>query len=279
MPVWWCEELGTVLANEEVIDGMSEVGGFPVVRKPMRQWMLRITSYAERLLNDLGTIDWSDSLKEMQRNWIGRSEGAEVDFEIADCGLRIAESDKRIRVFTTRPDTLFGATYMVLAPEHRLVDEIVPAEWPPNTPDLWKGTAPEAIRNPQSAIRNYTAYAASKSDLERTELAKEKTGVFTGAYASNPVNGERIPIWIADYVLATYGTGAIMAVPGHDTRDLEFARKFQLPIRQVVQAPDDIESIGYVGDGISVNSDFLNGLPTPEAKEKSRLGWKQRAWA
>ncbi len=281
MPVWWCEELGTVLANEEVIDGMSEVGGFPVVRKPMRQWMLRITAYAERLLHDLDTIDWSDSLKEMQRNWIGRSEGAEVDFEIADCaclcrkgkghgrqGLQMAQTDKRIRVFTTRPDTLFGATYMVLAPEHRLVDQIVPAEWPSGTPDLWKGTSPEAIRNPQSAIRNYMAYASSKSDLERTELAKEKTGVFTGAYAINPVNGERIPIWIADYVLATYGTGAIMAVPGHDTRDLEFARKFELPIRQVVQAPEGIESIGYVGDGISVNSGFLNGLPTPEAKGK-----------
>src|SRR5208282_3359676 len=194
-PVWWCEQLGTVLANEEVVDGKSEVGGFPVVRKPMRQWMLRITAYAEKLLADLDTIEWSDSLKEMQRNWIGRSEGAEVDFAIADCRLPIADS--RIRVFTTRPDTLFGATYMVLAPEHRLVDEITTEEqWP--------------------AVEDYREHTARKSDLERTELAKEKTGVFTGAYAVNPVNGEKIPVWIADYVLASYGTGAIMAVPAHD---------------------------------------------------------------
>ena len=205
----WCPELGTVLANEEVIDGKSEVGGFPVIRKPMRQWMLRITAYAEKLLADLDTIDWSDSLKEMQRNWIGRSEGAEVDFQIADCQLPIADS--KIRVFTTRPDTLFGATYMVLAPEHRLVDEIVTEEQ-------------------LEAVENYREHTARKSDLERTELAKEKTGVFTGAYAINPVNGEKIPIWIADYVLASYGTGAIMAVPAHDERDWEFAKKFDLPI-------------------------------------------------
>jgi leucyl-tRNA synthetase len=241
-PVWWCEGLGTVLANEEVVEGKSEVGGFPVVRKPMRQWMLRITAYAERLLNDLESINWSDSLKEMQRNWIGRSQGAEVHFPIADSPLRLT-------VFTTRPDTLFGATYMVLAPEHKLVDELTPAAQ-------------------RQAVDQYRAFAASKSDLERTELAREKTGVFTGAYAINPASRERIPIWIADYVLASYGTGAIMAVPAHDTRDLEFARKFELPIRVVVQAPAGEESLGFVGDGTSVNSEFLNALSTPEAKKK-----------
>src|SRR5208283_4213755 len=250
--VWWCEELGTVLANEEVINGKSEVGGFPVVRKPMRQWMLRITKYAEKLLADLNTIDWTDSLKEMQRNWIGRSEGAEVDFTIADCRLPIADS--KIRVFTTRPDTLFGATYMVLSPEHKLVDQI---------------TTPEQ----RAAIAKYKAEVAKKSDLERTELAKEKTGVFTGAYAINPVNGQKIPIWIADYVLASYGTGAIMAVPAHDTRDFEFATKFNLPIIQVVQPPDPkTDWHGFVDDGTSVNSTgpevSITGLPTPEAKKK-----------
>jgi leucyl-tRNA synthetase len=245
-PVWWCEQLGTVLANEEVVDGKSEVGGFPVVRKPMRQWMLRITAYAERLLSDLDTIDWSDSLKEMQRNWIGRSEGAEVDF-------RLANSTEQIRVFTTRPDTLFGATYMVLAPEHRLVRQLVTDEQ-------------------RAAVESYKVEVGKKSDLERTELAKEKTGVFTGAYAINPVSGARIPIWIADYVLASYGTGAIMAVPGHDERDMEFATKFNLPIVQVVQPPEGKEWRGYVDDGIAVNSAnkeiSLDGLPTPEAKRK-----------
>jgi len=247
-PVNWCPELGTVLANEEVIDGKSEVGGFPVIRKPMRQWMLRITAYAEKLLADLDTIDWSDSLKEMQRNWIGRSEGAEVDFQIADSQLPAADS--KIRVFTTRPDTLFGATYMVLAPEHRLVDQITTEEQ-------------------DSAVENYRAHTARKSDLERTELAKEKTGVFTGAYAINPVNGEKIPIWIADYVLATYGTGAIMAVPAHDTRDFEFAKKFRLPVIQVVQPKDaKTDWQGFTDDGLAVNSGFISGLPTPEAKKK-----------
>ena len=251
-PVNWCPELGTVLANEEVIDGKSEVGGFPVVRRPMRQWMLRITAYAEKLLNDLDTIDWSDSLKEMQRNWIGRSEGAEVDFAIADCRLPIA--DLKIRVFTTRPDTLFGATYMVLAPEHRLVDEIT-------TEEQWQ------------AVEDYREHTTRKSDLERTELAKEKTGVFTGAYAINPVNGERIPIWIADYVLISYGTGAIMAVPAHDTRDFEFATQFSLPIVQVVQPPDPkTDWRGFVDDGTAMNSTgpeiSITGLPTPEAKQK-----------
>ena len=273
-PVWWCEQLGTVLANEEVVDGKSEVGDFPVVRKPMRQWMLRITAYAERLLQDLDTIDWTGSLKEMQRNWIGRSEGAEVDFEIAHWPTQSLEGSG-IRVFTTRPDTLFGATYMVLAPEHKRVDRLTTAEQ-------------------RSAVTAYKEQVAKKSDLERTELAKEKTGVFTGAYAINPATGMKIPIWIADYVLASYGTGAIMAVPGHDTRDYEFATKFQLPIVQVVQPPAGTEWRGFVEDGISVNSQnaelSLNGLPTGEAKAKivtwleaKRLGkrrtnYKLRDW-
>ena len=267
-PVNWCPELGTVLANEEVIDGKSEVGGFPVIRRPMRQWMLRITAYAERLLQDLDLIDWSASLKEMQRNWIGRSEGADVLFTIEPALGAAITKPLDLTVFTTRPDTLFGATYMVLSPEHKWVDDLMPSQWPENTPENWKGTDPAAMNSPRAAIVSYRAAAASKSDLERTELAKEKTGVFTGAYAINPVNGERIPIWIADYVLASYGTGAIMAVPAHDTRDLEFAKKFQLPIRIVVQAPGNQESIGFVDDGTSINSGFLTGLPTPEAKAK-----------
>jgi leucyl-tRNA synthetase len=252
-PVWWCEQLGTVLANEEVVDGKSEVGDFPVVRKPMRQWMLRITAYADRLLNDLETIQWSDSLKEMQRNWIGRSEGAEVDFQIAG-------SPEKIRVFTTRPDTLFGATYMVLAPEHKLVPQIT-------TPEHAKG------------INDYKTEVAKKSDLERTELAKEKTGVFTGAFAVNPVNKRPIPVWIADYVLASYGTGAIMAVPGHDARDLEFATKFNLPIVQVVQSPEGKDWRGYVDDGEALNSSgpeiSLDGLSTGEAK-KQMTAWLEK---
>lgn len=241
-PVWWCEALGTVLANEEVIEGKSEVGGYPVVRRPMRQWMLRITAYAGRLLEDLETINWSESLKEMQRNWIGRSEGAEVQF-------RVPQTDVRIRVFTTRPDTLFGATYMVLAPEHALIEQL---------------TTPEQ----RARVDEYRAFAAGKSDLERTELAREKTGVFTGAFAINPATREHVPIWIADYVLASYGTGAIMAVPAHDTRDLEFAQKFDLPIRVVVKPPPGQSALGYVGDGVSTNSDFLDGLPTPDAKQR-----------
>ena len=243
-PVNWCPELGTVLANEEVIDGKSEVGGHPVVRRPMQQWMLRITAFAQRLLDDLEAIDWSNSLKEMQRNWIGRSEGAEVEF-------KIQESEDRICVFTTRPDTLWGATYMVLSPEHELVDELT-------TDDQ------------RAAVADYREAASCKSDLERTELAKEKTGVFTGAFAINPVNDEPVPIWIADYVLASYGTGAIMAVPAHDARDLEFAQKFELPVRVVVEAPEgeSLESLGFVGDGTSVESGFISGLPTTEAKAK-----------
>jgi leucyl-tRNA synthetase len=259
-PVNWCPELGTVLANEEVVEGKSEVGGFPVVRRPMRQWMLRITAYADRLLEDLDKIDWSHSLKEMQRNWIGRSEGAEVRFALK------GRADA-ITVFTTRPDTLFGATYMVLAPEHKLVDEITPAAWPAGTPESWKGrAAPES--SPMEALRAYRAWAAGRSDLERAEVAKEKTGVFTGAYAINPVNGAEMPVWVADYVLASYGTGAIMAVPAHDARDLEFARKFDLPVKVVVQPPGNLSAAGYLGDGTSVNSDFLDGLPTSEAKRR-----------
>jgi leucyl-tRNA synthetase len=241
-PVNWCPELGTVLANEEVVDGKSELGGHAVERRPMRQWMLRITAFAQRLLDDLERIDWSDSLKEMQRNWIGRSEGAQVEFGIQN-------SEFGILVFTTRPDTLWGATYMVLSPEHELVEGLTTDEQ-------------------RTAVEEYRAAAARKSDLERTDLAKEKSGVFTGGFAINPVNDEPVPVWIADYVLASYGTGAIMAVPAHDERDLEFARKFELPIRVVVEAPGDTESLGFVGDGISVESGFISGLPTPEAKGK-----------
>jgi leucyl-tRNA synthetase len=216
VPVNWCPALGTVLANEEVIDGKSERGGHPVVRMPLKQWMLRITDYAERLLDDLALVDWPEGIKLLQRNWIGRSEGAEVDFQVS--GIRSQGPEGTIRVFTTRPDTLFGATYMVLAPEHPLVGRIT--------------TEPQ-----REAVKQYQEQASRKSDLERTELAKKKTGVFTGASAINPVNGEQVPIWIADYVLSSYGTGAIMAVPAHDERDFEFAKEFDLPIRPVVMPP------------------------------------------
>jgi len=243
VPVNWCPELGTVLANEEVVDGKSEIGGFPVVRRPMRQWMLRITAYAERLLNELEGLDWPEGIKLLQRNWIGRSEGALIKFQISNFKSQFIE------VFTTRPDTLYGATYMVLAPEHSVVDLIVAEEqWPD--------------------VREYRERAARKSDLERTDLAKDKTGVFTGAYTINPANNERIPIWTADYVLLGYGTGAIMGVPAHDERDLEFARKFDLPIRVVVQSSGDEEPIGFIGEGIAINSPIIDGLPTPEAKKK-----------
>ena len=250
-PVNWCPELGTVLANEEVKDGVSEVGGFPVVRRPMQQWMLRITEYAQRLLEDLDGIDWSDSLKEMQRNWIGRSEGAEVLF-------RVEDSDLEIAVFTTRPDTLFGATYMVVSPESELLEQIVSPEH-------------------KAQVGAYQAETAKKSDLERTDLAKDKSGVFTGAHAINPVNGRQVPIWTADYVLSGYGTGAIMAVPAHDSRDLEFAQKFKLPIEVVVQAPGGGESLGFTGNGTAVNSGFLDGLPTPEAKAKITAWLEEKA--
>jgi len=348
-PVNWCPALGTVLANEEVIDGKSEVGGFPVERRPMKQWMLRITAYAQRLLDGLGTLEWSESLKEMQRNWIGRSEGAQVTFTIAD-------TDQPVVVFTTRPDTLFGATYMVLAPEHPLVKAdgaIIPDHWPSGTDDLWTGNA----KTPRAAVEAYQKWAAGRSDRERQEDTG-KTGVFTGAYAVNPVNAQPIPIFIADYVLMGYGTGAIMAVPAHDERDHEFAIKFKLPIRWVVRdhtskmsaecrrlvsqhfgkrgvlfydpsgnakTPNErnhlyfkgkpengiewletehgtafirmnsspIEFIDgnlesyhldqpFVNDGVAVNSPWIDGLPTPEAKakttallEEKRLGQRQ----
>ncbi|WP_442595592.1 leucine--tRNA ligase [Neobacillus sp. D3-1R] len=234
----WCPALGTVLANEEVIDGKSERGGHPVERRPMKQWMLKITAYADRLIDDLDELDWPESLKDMQRNWIGRSEGAEVTFEIDG-------HDERFTVFTTRPDTLFGATYAVLAPEHPFVEKITSADQ-------------------KDAVTAYLDQIKSKSDLERTDLAKDKTGVFTGAYAVNPTNGEKMPIWIADYVLMSYGTGAIMAVPAHDERDYEFAKKFELPIKAVV-AGGDIEKEAYTGDGEHINSEFLNGLNKEEA--------------
>ncbi len=243
VPVNWCEALGTVLSNEEVVDGKSEVGGFPVVRRPMKQWMMKITAYAERLLEDLDTLDWPESLKTMQRNWIGRSEGAEFEFVVEG-------HDAAIRVYSTRPDTIFGATFMVLAPEHPLVVQIM-------TPDQ------------KNAVQAYREAAARKSDLERTELAKEKTGVWTGAYAINPANEERIPIWIADYVLATYGTGAIMAVPAQDERDWEFAELFGLPIVRTVQPPANFKGMAYLGDGPAINSGFLNGLDVKEAKAKA----------
>ncbi|MDP4162074.1 MAG: leucine--tRNA ligase [Bacillota bacterium] len=234
----WCPALGTVLANEEIIDGKSERGGHPVERRPMRQWVLRITEYADRLLEDLEDLDWPESLKDMQRNWIGRSEGAEVTFAIDG-------KNESFTVFTTRPDTLFGATYAVLAPEHSLVGKITTNEQ-------------------QAAVEAYLDKVKMKSDLERTDLAKEKTGVFTGAYAINPANGEKMPIWIADYVLVSYGTGAIMAVPAHDERDYEFAKEFKLPIVEVV-AGGNIEKEPYTGDGEHINSAFLNGLQKEEA--------------
>ncbi len=241
MPVNWCPQLGAVLANEEVIEGKSAIGGYPVVRKMMRQWVLRITAYAEQLLNDLDTVDWPQSTKDMQRNWIGKSVGAEVIFKIKN-------TDKEFTVFTTRCDTLFGATYCVMSPEHPFVDLI---------------TTPEQ----KEAVRAYQMEAAKKSDLDRTDLNKEKTGVFTGAYAINPVNGREIPIWISDYVLSTYGTGAIMAVPAHDTRDYEFAKKFHLPIIPVLEG-GNIEAEAYTGDGVHINSDWLNGLGKEEAIAK-----------
>ncbi|MED4888491.1 leucine--tRNA ligase [Lysinibacillus fusiformis] len=229
----WCPALGTVLANEEVIDGKSERGGHPVERRPMKQWMLKITAYADRLIDDLEEVDWPESIKDMQRNWIGRSEGAEVTFGIDG-------TDQNFTVFTTRPDTLFGATYCVLAPEHKLVEQITTADQ-------------------RQAVETYLEKVKMKSDLERTDLAKEKTGVFTGAYAVNPINGKKVPIWIADYVLVSYGTGAIMAVPAHDERDYEFASAFNLDIVPVLEG-GDISKEAFTGDGQHINSDFLNGL-------------------
>ncbi|GED26057.1 leucine--tRNA ligase [Brevibacillus agri] len=244
----WCPALGTVLANEEVIDGKSERGGHPVERRPMKQWVLKITAYAERLLEDLEELDWPESIKEMQRNWIGRSEGAEVTFAIEG-------HDQTFTVFTTRPDTLYGATYTVLAPEHKLVEQI---------------TTPEQ----RAAVEAYLEQTKHKSDLERTDLAKEKTGVFTGAYAINPVNGERLPIWIADYVLISYGTGSIMAVPAHDERDYEFAKTFDLPIKAVI-AGGDISKEAYTGDGEHINSGMLDGLNKEQAINKM-IEWLEK---
>lgn len=239
----WVEELGTAIANEEVLpDGTSERGGYPVVRKPMRQWMLKITAYAERLLEDLEEVDWPESIKEMQRNWIGKSVGADVTFEVAG-------TDKSFEIFTTRPDTLFGATYAVLAPEHDLVDAI---------------TTPEQ----KEAVAEYRRKASLKSDLARTDLSKEKTGAFTGAYAINPINGRKMPIWVADYVLASYGHGAVMAVPAHDERDWEFAKVYGLEILPVVEG-GNVEEAVYTEDGPHINSEFLNGLDKAQAIEKA----------
>ena len=239
MPVNWCPELGTVLANDEVIDGKSERGGYPVVRKNMKQWVIDIPKYAEKLLDGLNEIDWPESTKEMQRNWIGKSIGAHVKFKV---------DNYEFTVFTTRCDTLFGATYCVLAPEHELVDKITTEEY-------------------KNQVTEYKKICSSKSDLERTELNKEKTGVFTGAYAINPVNGKKIPIWISDYVLASYGTGAIMAVPAHDQRDYEFAKKFNIDIIPVIEG-GDISFEAYTGDGLHINSEFLNGLNKEDAINK-----------
>jgi leucyl-tRNA synthetase len=246
MMVNWCPNLKTVLANEEVINGKSEVGGHPVIRKPMKQWMLRITEYAERLIEDLDLLDWPESVKEMQRMWIGKSEGASISFKVDG-------SNEAIEVFTSRPDTLFGATYMVLAPEHKLVDVITTAAQ-------------------KSEINKYRETTALKSDLERTELNKDKTGAFTGAYAINPANGSKLPVYIADYVLNTYGTGAIMSVPAHDERDHEFATKYNLPIIAVVKSDVDVQKEAYSGDGEHINSDFLNGLNKNDAITKM-ISW------
>ena len=263
VPVNWCPALGTVLSNEEVIDGKSERGGHPVERRPMRQWVLKITDYAEKLLADLDILDWPESLKAMQRNWIGKSVGAEIDFKIEG-------TDKAFTVFTTRADTVFGVSYCVLAPEHKLVEEIV-------------------TEGQRAAVEEYLDIVKRKSDLERTDLNKDKTGVFTGAYAINPVNGEKVELWIADYVLASYGTGAVMAVPAHDERDYEFATKFNLPITAVIEDNGEVV-VPFFGDGKHINSDFINGLNNKEAIAKviefleenkvgrSKVTYKLRDW-
>ncbi|TKA13212.1 leucine--tRNA ligase [Actinacidiphila oryziradicis] len=266
-PVNWCPGLGTVLANEEVTaDGRSERGNFPVFKANLRQWMMRITAYADRLLSDLDALDWPEAIKLQQRNWIGRSEGARVDFRVGSDGN--GGDGAKITVFTTRPDTLFGATYMVLAPEHGLVDDLVPAEWPEGTKEAWTGGA----STPADAVAAYRKQAQSKSDVERQTEGKDKTGVFTGAYAVNPVTGLRIPVFIADYVLMGYGTGAIMAVPGQDERDWEFAKVFDLPVIRTVQPPEGWEGEAFTGQGPAINSANdeidLNGLPVTEAKSK-----------
>ena len=263
VPVNWCPALGTVLSNEEIIDGKSERGGHPVERRPMRQWVLKITDYAEKLLADLDILDWPESLKAMQRNWIGKSVGAEIDFKIEG-------TDKAFTVFTTRADTVFGVSYCVLAPEHKLVEEIV-------------------TEGQRATVEEYLDIVKRKSDLERTDLNKDKTGVFTGAYAINPVNGEKVELWIADYVLASYGTGAVMAVPAHDERDYEFATKFNLPIKAVIEDNGEVV-VPFFGDGKHINSDFINGLNNEEAIAKviefleenkvgrSKVTYKLRDW-
>ena len=263
VPVNWCPALGTVLSNEEVIDGKSERGGHPVERRPMRQWVLKITEYAEQLIDDLDILDWPESLKAMQRNWIGKSVGAEIDFKVEG-------TDKAFTVFTTRADTVFGVSYCVLAPEHKLVEEIV-------------------TEDQRAAVEEYLDIVKRKSDLERTDLNKDKTGVFTGAYAINPVNGEKVELWIADYVLASYGTGAVMAVPAHDERDYEFATKFNLPIKAVIEDNGEVV-VPFYGDGKHINSDFINGLNNEEAISKviefleenkvgrSKVTYKLRDW-
>ncbi|MEA3055006.1 MAG: leucyl-tRNA synthetase, partial [Actinomycetota bacterium] len=271
-PVNWCPGLGTVLANEEVTaEGRSDRGNFPVYRRPMRQWKLRITAYAERLIDDLDLLDWPDPVKQMQRNWIGHSDGARIDFPIAN------EPGAAISVFTTRPDTVFGATFMVLAPEHPLVDQIVAGSWGDADPTSWHGAGLAGLidgvpatgwDSPSEAIAGYRRHASTKSELERQQDARVKTGVFTGAYAINPVNGEHIPIFIADYVLMGYGTGAIMAVPGQDERDWEFAEAFDLPIIRTVQPTPDFEGKAFVGEGPAINSDFLDGLGIVDAKAR-----------
>jgi leucyl-tRNA synthetase len=267
----WCPALGTVLANEEVTaDGRSERGNHPVYRRPLEQWMLRITAYADRLLGDLDLLDWTDAIKTMQRNWIGRSEGAEIDFPVE------GHEDVAITVFTTRPDTVFGATYMVLAPEHPLVDTITANEWPGAqaleqfevTPAAWRGLFGAEAETPAEAVANYRNFAASKSELERQSEGDIKTGVFTGAFATNPLTGTSIPIFIADYVLMGYGTGAIMAVPGQDQRDWDFAVEFDLPIIRTVEPPADFVGEAYLGDGPAINSGLLDGLPVADAKRK-----------
>ena len=249
VPVNWCPELKAVLANEEVVDGKSDIGGHPVYRVPMRQWMLKITKYADSLLKGLDDLDWPNSIKELQKNWIGRSEGANVTFELPSL-------NESLTVFTTRPDTLFGATYMVMAPEHPLVQKLV-------------------TKDQESAVKKYSEEASKKSDLDRTELNKQKTGVFIGEYAINPANNTKIPIWISDYVIMSYGTGAIMAVPGQDQRDYDFAKKFDLPIIRTVDIPENFEGEAYTGDGKAINSEFLDGLYIDDAKNKM-IDWLEK---
>ena len=277
----WCPGLGTVLANEEVTaDGRSDRGNFPVYRRPLKQWMLRITAYADRLLADLDRVDWPDSVKLMQRNWIGRSTGANIRFPIE------GREDDAIEVFTTRPDTLFGATFMVLAPEHPLVDEVVSFEWPgdeifvdweSNPIDEWKGVF-GITGTPADAVNRYRAFTAEKSDLERQADTRDKSGVFTGGFVVNPANGRRLPVFIADYVLMGYGTGAVMGVPGQDERDWAFAETYNLPIVRTVQPPDDFEGTAYLGEGPAINSDFLDGLGVAAAKVAIITWLEEHGW-